>query len=139
MNIGSNTDFGPGTFTYFYCHLHPRRLRLGDVGAGRSHSFPSFRRPHPFEPSCMTRTLRPSSSNMVLIKFGVTLGSVQSQLYIGNSPSVSAFLAGVMDNVFVFADILSDQQIVYILQGGAQAIMTAARKIDPGILFLLLD
>jgi hypothetical protein len=81
--------------------------------------------------------------DMVFTKTGATLGLGRDKLLIGFRPGTSSFLidtffAGAIDNVFVFGEALTDEQRAYIRSGGAQAIMTAARKIDPGILYLLL-
>jgi hypothetical protein len=71
------------------------------------------------------------------------LGLGRDKLLIGfrsDTPSfpVPTYFAGAIDNVFIFGDALTDEQLAYIRSGGAQAIMTAVPKIDPGILYLLL-
>ena len=80
---------------------------------------------------------------MVLTKAGVTLGPGQDKLFIGAGPGASPltgeYFDGLIDNVFIFGDVLTDQQLAYIRAGGAQAILTAARKMPPGLLFLLMD
>ena len=87
----------------------------------------------------VAKTVRFQVDDMVFTKEDVFMGAGQDRLFIGASPAFSVFFSGAIDNVFVFGDALTDQQLTYIRSGGAQAIMTAARKIDPGILFLLLD
>jgi len=48
------------------------------------------------------------------------------------------YFRGAIDNVFVFGDALTNQQLAYIRSGGAQAILTARRKANPSLLLLLL-
>ena len=78
---------------------------------------------------------------MVFSKTGVTLGSGQNQLFIGASPLFSTFFAGVIDNIFVFGDALTKEQLAYIRSGGADAIMTAIQKpkANPSVIMLLLN
>jgi len=88
------------------------------------------------------QTVKFQVDDMVFTKTGATLGSGRDQLLIGFRPAtplfpLQTFFAGAIDNVFVFGDALTDEQLAYIRAGGAQAIMTAIPKIDPGILFLL--
>jgi len=86
------------------------------------------------------QTVKLQVDDMVLTKTGVTLGSGQQEvLYIACSPMFQTYFRGAIDNVFVFGDALTDQQLAYIRSGGAQAIMTAARKANPGLLLLLMD
>ena len=85
------------------------------------------------------QTVKFQVEDMVLTKTGVTLGPGQNQLFIGASPLFNVFFAGVIDNVFVFGDALTDEQLAYIRSGGAQTIMTAARKANPSLLLLLLS
>ncbi|MBM4286380.1 MAG: hypothetical protein FJ128_14225 [Deltaproteobacteria bacterium] len=81
--------------------------------------------------------------DMVFTKTGATLGLGRDKLLIGFRPATSSFpidtyFAGAIDNVFVFGDALTDQQLAYIRAGGAQAIMSATFKSIPGPLQLLL-
>ena len=90
-----------------------------------------------------TGTVKFQVDNMVFTKDGATLGLGRDKLLVGFRPgtdsfSIDTFFAGAIDNVFIFGDALTDEQLAYIRSGGAQAIMTAVPKIDPGILFLLL-
>ncbi|MHC1727683.1 MAG: kelch repeat-containing protein [Syntrophobacteraceae bacterium] len=85
------------------------------------------------------QTVKLQVEDMVITKTGVTLGPGQNQLFIGASPLFMVFFAGVVDNVFVFGDVLSDEQIGYIRQGGAQAILSAKNQSMVPILDLLLD
>jgi hypothetical protein len=86
------------------------------------------------------QTVKLQVDDTVLTKTGVSLGEGQNEFYIGASPLFWAFFIGVMDNVFVFGDVLSEQQMAFIREGGAQALMTAAQrpKTNPGFLLLLL-
>ena len=59
-------------------------------------------------------------------------------MFIGASPAFSVFFAGAIDNVFVFGDALTDEQLASIRSGGAAAIMTAVPKSGPQHLLLLL-
>jgi|WetSurMetagenome_2_1015567.scaffolds.fasta_scaffold1466648_1 hypothetical protein len=45
---------------------------------------------------------------MVLTMTGLTLGRGQNQLFIGTIPLFLPYSAGVIDNIFVFGDVLSD-------------------------------
>jgi hypothetical protein len=72
--------------------------------------------------------------DMEITKTGVTLEPGQDQLYIGASPQFSTIFDGVIDNVFVFGDALTDQQLAYIRSRGARAFL----KPNPGPLLLLL-
>ena len=88
-------------------------------------------------------TVKFQVDDMVFTKDGATLGLGRDKLLIGFRPGTPSFLidtffAGAIDNVFVFSDALTDEQLGYIRSGGTQAIMTAVPKIDSGILFLLL-
>ena len=65
--------------------------------------------------------------NQVLTKSGVTLGSGLKQLFIGASPAFNVFFCGTIDNAFIFADALTDQQMAYIRSQGAPAILSAPR------------
>jgi hypothetical protein len=85
------------------------------------------------------QTVKLQVDDMVLTKTGVSLGQGLDQLVIGASPAFNVFFKGVIDNVFIFGDVLTDQQLAYIRSGGAQAIKTAARKANPGISLLLMD
>jgi hypothetical protein len=89
------------------------------------------------------QTVKLQVEDMVLTKTGATLGAGQNQLFIGASPLFSTFFAGVMDNVFIFGDVLSQQQTAFIRQGGASAILTAPRGPQQNsmapITWLLLD
>ncbi|MEW6660561.1 MAG: kelch repeat-containing protein [Thermodesulfobacteriota bacterium] len=84
------------------------------------------------------QTVKLQVDDMVLTKTGVALGEGQNQVNIGASPLYSNFFHGIMDNVFVFGDALTDQQLAYIRSGGARAILTA-RKTTPGLLLLLMN
>jgi hypothetical protein len=89
-------------------------------------------------------TVKFQVDDMMFTKTGATLGLGRDKLLIGFRPGTSSFpidtyFAGAIDNVFIFGDALSDEQLAYIRSGGTQAIMTAARKANPGILFLLLE
>jgi hypothetical protein len=81
---------------------------------------------------------------MVFTKTGATLGLGRDKLLIGFRPGTSSFpidtfFAGAIDNVFIFGDALTDEQLAFIRSGGAQAIMTAVPRIDPSIFLLLLN
>ena len=69
------------------------------------------------------QTVRLQVEDMVYIKTGVNLGEGLQQLFIGASPSFNVFFNGVVDNVFVFGDVLTDQQLAYIRSRGAQGIL----------------
>lgn len=84
------------------------------------------------------KTVRLQADDLVFTKTGVTLGPGQNQMFIGASPAFLTNFAGVIDNVFVFGDALSDQQLAYIRSGGAQAIMTAPRPGTSGLMLLLM-
>jgi hypothetical protein len=90
------------------------------------------------------QTVKFQVDDMVFTKTGATLGLGRDKLLIGFRPDTPSFpvptyFAGAIDNVFVFGYALTDEQLAYIRSGGAQAIMMAARKANPGILFLLLE
>lgn len=89
------------------------------------------------------QTVKFQVNDMVFTKTGVTLGPGQNQLFIGASPLFSTFFAGVVDNIFVFGDTLTNEQLAYIRSGGANAIMTAIQKpkskANAGIILLLND
>ncbi|MCX5889249.1 MAG: hypothetical protein NTY36_07335 [Deltaproteobacteria bacterium] len=85
------------------------------------------------------QTVKLQVNDMVLTKTGVTLGQGANQLYIGATPQLNGFFTGAIDNVFVFGDVLTDAQIAYIRNGGAQAIRSAVKgKGTVPILGLLL-
>ena len=86
----------------------------------------------------IAQTVKLQVDDMMLTKTGVSLGPGDSALYIACAPTFQTYFRGAIDNIFVFGDALTNQQLAYIRSGGAKTIMTAARKIDPGILFLLL-
>jgi hypothetical protein len=85
------------------------------------------------------QTVKFQVDDMVFTKTNVPVGSGLDQFFIGASPAFNVFFAGAIDNVFVFGDALTDEQLAYIRSGGAQAIMMAARKANPGIFLLLMD
>ncbi|MCK7510417.1 MAG: LamG domain-containing protein [Desulfobacterales bacterium] len=76
----------------------------------------------------VAQTVKLQVDDMVLTKGGVTLDSGETRLYIGGSPKFSSFFSGLIDNVFVFGDALTDRQLAYIRSGGATAILTAANS-----------
>jgi hypothetical protein len=69
--------------------------------------------------------------NPVLSKTG-TLGEGLRNLTIGTHPTASDYFKGLMNNVFIFGDALTEAQIAYLRDNGASAILTAVRK--PGAL-----
>jgi hypothetical protein len=88
-------------------------------------------------------TVKFQVDDMVFTKTGAKLGLGRDKLLIGFRPGTSsfpfdAFFAGAVDNVFIFGDALTDEQLAYIRSGGATAIMTAVPQIAQGILYLLL-
>jgi WD40 repeat protein len=86
------------------------------------------------------QTIKFQVDDMVLTKQAV-VNQGQNQLYIGGSPQFSNYFSGTIDNIFVFADTLTDQQLAYIRSGGASAILTAPRAKKRGavaFLYLLL-
>jgi hypothetical protein len=85
------------------------------------------------------QTVRFQVDDMVFTKAGVTLGPGLTDLTIGASPPFNVFFDGIIDNVFLFGDVLTDQQLAYIRNGGARAILIAARKNLPGLPLVLLD
>jgi WD40 repeat protein len=85
------------------------------------------------------QTVKLQVDDMVLTKTGVSLGPGQTAMYIAASPMFQTYFRGSIDNVFVFRDALTDQQLAYIRSGGAPAILTATRKANPNILLLLLN
>jgi len=85
------------------------------------------------------QTVKFQVDDMVFTKTGVTLDAGRNQLLIGASPMFLSYFAGVIDNVFVFSDALTDQHLAYICNGGAPAIMTATKRPNPGLLLLLMD
>jgi hypothetical protein len=85
------------------------------------------------------QTVRLQVDDMVLTKEAASLSQGQNQLHIGASPLFSNFFDGIIDNVFVFGDALTDQQLAYIRSGGAQVILTATKRPNPGLLLLLMD
>jgi hypothetical protein len=88
----------------------------------------------------VNQIVRLQVDDMVLIKQAAGLQSGQNQLFIGASPLFSNFFDGIIDNVFVFGDALTDEQLAFIRTGGIQAIMTApSQGKNPAIQYLLLD
>jgi hypothetical protein len=86
------------------------------------------------------QTVRLQVDDMVLTKEAAGLSQGRNQLHIGGSPLFSNFFDGIIDNVFVFGDALTDEQLAFIRTGGIQAIMTApSQGKNPAILYLLLD
>jgi hypothetical protein len=76
------------------------------------------------------QTVKLQVDDMVLTKSGVTLVQGLNQMYIGaslNPPLWNDFFYGTIDNVFIFAGALTDQQLAYIRHGGAAAILTAPK------------
>jgi len=86
----------------------------------------------------IAQTVKLQVDDMVLTKTGVSLGPGDSALYIACAPMFQTYFRGAIDNVFVFGDALTNQQLAYIRSGGAQAILTARRKANPSLLLLLL-
>jgi hypothetical protein len=86
------------------------------------------------------QTVRLQVDDMVLTKEAAGLSQGRNQLHIGGSPLFSNFFDGIIDNVFVFGDALTDEQLAFIRTGGIQAIMTApSQGKNPAIQYLLLD
>ena len=77
------------------------------------------------------QTVKLQVNDMVLTKTGVTMGPGGNKLYIGATPQLNGIFTGAIDNVFVFGGVLTDAQIAYIRNSGAQAIRTAAEKPTP--------
>jgi hypothetical protein len=73
------------------------------------------------------QTIQFQVDDMVLTKQAVVVNQGQNQLYIGGSPQFSNYFSGTIDNIFLFADTLTNQQLAYIRSGGAAAILTAPR------------
>jgi hypothetical protein len=70
-----------------------------------------------------------------------TLGEGEDFLCMGKNPFAGNFFNGVIDNVFVFDRCLSEEQIQFIRETGAEGILTgkASNKGDlPAVLHLLL-
>jgi hypothetical protein len=84
------------------------------------------------------QTVKLRVDDTVLTKDAAVLSQGQNQLFIGLSPLFGNFFDGIIDNVFVFGDALTDKQLAYIRYGGAKAIMTAPRGVNTGFLQLLL-
>jgi hypothetical protein len=81
-------------------------------------------------------TVKLQVEDMVLTKTGVALGPGQSQLFIGTSPAFPwTYFSGLIDNVFIFGEALTDQQLAYIRSRGARAFT----KPNPGLLLLLMN
>ncbi len=74
----------------------------------------------------VAQTVKLQVDDMVLTKGGVTLGPGESKLYIGGNPTFYDFFDGIIDNVFIFGDALTDKQLAYIRSNGAAAILAAA-------------
>jgi hypothetical protein len=86
------------------------------------------------------QTVRLQVDDMVFTKEAAVLSKGQEQLFIGLSPLFGNFFDGIIDNVFVFGDALTDKQLAYIRYGGSRAILTAPRqRPNPGLLLLLMD
>ena len=81
------------------------------------------------------QTVRLQVDDLVLTATGVSLGAGLNQLWIGANPLFGDYFRGIIDNVFVFGDALTDQQLAYLRSRGAQAF----RKPNPGLLLLLMD
>jgi hypothetical protein len=79
----------------------------------------------------VAQTVKLQVDDMVLTKTGVTLGPGQDMLYIGCNWIYQTYFRGAIDNVFVFGDALTDEQLAYIRSGGAKAIMPWRKKIIP--------
>ena len=86
----------------------------------------------------IVQTVKFRVDDMVFTKTGATLGSGLTRCSSAPVPLFSVFFAGAIDNVFVFGDALTDEQLASIRSGGAAAIMTTAIKANPSILLLLL-
>jgi hypothetical protein len=71
----------------------------------------------------VAQTVKLMLDNQTITKAGASLGSGLNELYIGASPLFAIFFAGVIDNVFIYGDALSDLQLAYIRSRGAQGIM----------------
>jgi hypothetical protein len=86
------------------------------------------------------QTVRLQVDDTVLTKDAAVLSHGQNQLFIGVSPLFGNFFDGIIDNVFVFGDALTNKQLAYIRYGGANAIRTAPpSRPNSAILPLLLD
>jgi hypothetical protein len=86
------------------------------------------------------QTVRFQVDDMVFTRAGATLDQQGlADLVIGASPPFSIYFNGVIDNVFIYGDVLTDQQLAYIRSGGARAILSSVRKIPPALPLLLLQ
>ncbi len=86
------------------------------------------------------QSVRLQVDDMVFTRTGVNSGEGLNQLVIGASPPFNVFFSGAIDNVFIFGDLLTDQQLAYIRNGGSKAILPARpQKVMPAIELLLMD